>query len=406
MSDAVAPQPLKLQDAADATRPALLPGKNASSDAQMMRLCYVPSVTSTGADEFGRRSADRRMLVLVREAKGWTQRELAARADVSQPTISKAENGVAELRGETLEAVAAALDCPIALLTHPVPSLGLDVSCLHHRRRSSRLTVAAKGKVEALAHLSRLSIELLLASEPLPRVHLIRSASLDAPDPVAAAAAVRDQLSLGAGPVPNLVAVLEGAGVVVFQRQLGSTAQDAVSSWPHGNERMPILIINGGLSGDRQRFTIAHELGHLVMHRLPGEDQEAQADLFAASLLAPPDEIRPELVGLTTAQFRRLAELKATWGMSIAALIRRAYDIGEISERQYREFHLRLNRMGWRTSEPVDVPTEDPTLLHDAIRRRVSAGQTVAALARTALMTEDSFRRYFPIELRESAQTA
>ncbi|NTW39507.1 MAG: helix-turn-helix transcriptional regulator, partial [Cellulomonadaceae bacterium] len=97
-----------------------------------MRLCYVPSVTSTGADEFGRRSADRRMLVLVREAKGWTQRELAARADVSQPTISKAENGVAELRGETLEAVAAALDCPIALLTHPVPSLGLDVSCLHH----------------------------------------------------------------------------------------------------------------------------------------------------------------------------------------------------------------------------------------------------------------------------------
>lgn len=351
-------------------------------------------------------SADRRTLTLVREAKGWSQRDLAARADLNQSTISKAENGIAELRGDSLRSVAAALDCPIELLTHPTPALGLDVSCLHHRRRSSRLTVAAKNKVEALAHLSRLSIERLLALAPMPAADLPRVQQLEAPDPVTTAADVRKHLRLGHGPVPNLVAALEAAGVVVFERPLGSTAQDAVSSWPQHPDSVPILIVNGGLSGDRQRFTIAHELGHLIMHRIPDEDQEAQADLFAATLLAPPEDIRPALEGLTTAHLRRLAELKPVWGMSIAALVRRAYDIGEVTDRQYREFQLRLNRLGWKTSEPIDVPAEHPATLRDLITRELSAGRTVAELARTALMTEDSFRRYLPVDPRESARPA
>lgn len=346
------------------------------------------------------------MLVLVREAKGLSQRDLATLADVNQSTISKAENGLAQLKGETLRDVARALDCPVDLLTHPAPQLGLDVSCLHHRRRSSRLTAVSRNKIEALAHLSRLSIEQLIDGQRLVPVDLPRVAGLDAPDPVETASVVRAHLQLPPGPVDNLVGALEAAGVIVFERPLGSAAQDAVSSWPQNGGRVPILVITSGLSGDRQRFTIAHELGHLVMHRIPGDEQESQADLFAASLLAPPDEIRPDLAGLTTAQFRRLVELKPKWKMSIAALIRRAYDIDEISDRQYREFQLRLNRLGWKTSEPVDISPERPSTLHDLLQRRLLSGQAVADVARTALMTEDSFRRYFPVEPRDSAMTA
>lgn len=349
--------------------------------------------------------ADRRSLVLVREANGWTQRELADRAGVNQSTISKAENGLAELKGELLVQVARALDCPVSLLTYPTPESGLDVSCLHHRRRASRLTVAAKNKIEAVAHLSRLSVERLLAGQFNTPVAVARVSELEPPDPVVVAAQVREELDLPGGPVANLVGALEAAGVVVFQRPLGSTAQDAVSSWPHGGDRLPLLIVNFGLSGDRQRFTIAHELGHLVMHRVPGDDQEKEADLFAASLLAPADDIRDDLNGLTTAQFRRLLELKPKWGMSVAALIRRAFDIGEISDRQYREFQLRINRLGWKTSEPIDVPAEHPRVVHDALQRRLENGQTVTELARLALMTEDSFTRYFPVDPRTSALT-
>lgn len=365
--------------------------------------CYIGPVTTSASSES---SADRRMVVLVREAKGLSQRELAALADLNQSTISKVENGLAELKGETLREVARALDCPVDLLTHPASPLGLDVSCLHHRRRSSRLTAVAKSKIQALAHLSRLSIEQLIDGQPLVPVDLPRVAELDAPDPVEMARVVREHLNLPLGPVEDLIGALEAVGVIVFERPLGSAAQDAVSSWPQNGGRVPILVISSGLSGDRQRFTIAHELGHLVMHRIPGDEQENQADMFAASLLAPPEEIRPDLAGLTTAQFRRLVELKPKWKISIAALIRRAYDIGEISDRQYREFQLRLNRLGWKTAEPIEVPPERPSTLRDLLQRRLLSGEAIADVARTALMTEDSFRRYFPVEPRDSAMTA
>jgi Zn-dependent peptidase ImmA (M78 family)/transcriptional regulator with XRE-family HTH domain len=341
--------------------------------------------------------ADRQMLALVREAKGWSQRELAVNADVSQSTLSKAENGLMELKGEALTQVAAALDCPVSLLAHEVSAGGLDVTCLHHRRRASRLTVASKNKVEALAHLTRLSVENLLPPEARLPVGLPRVEGLDPVDPAGLAGVVRVALGISEGPVRDLTQALEKGGVIVVVRPLGSAAQDAVSSWPHEAGRPPVLVVNSGLPGDRQRFTVAHELGHLVMHRLPGEDQEREADAFAAELLAPAEQVRPDLEGLTTADLRRLAALKPVWGMSIAALVRRAADVGVISERQYREFHLRLNRMGWRQSEPIALAPEQPRVLEGLLRSRLEAGASVADLARTALMTEASFVRYFPV---------
>ena len=49
------------------------------------------------------------------------------------------------------------------------------------------------------------------------------------------------------------------------------------------------------------------------MHVLPNPEQEQQADLFAAELLMPADDIRPQLDGLTTGDLHRLLELKAQW---------------------------------------------------------------------------------------------
>jgi Zn-dependent peptidase ImmA (M78 family)/DNA-binding XRE family transcriptional regulator len=344
--------------------------------------------------------ADRRMVTLVREAKGWTQRELAAAAHLTQSTISKAESGLVELKGANLEAVATALDCPPALLTFPMPELDIDVTCLHHRRRKSSMTALVTKKVEGVAHLTRVSVESILpAGEPLEltATRLPRVEGLDIPDAVALAAQVRELAGLPPGPVANVIQTLESLGVLVLQRPLGSTAQDAVSSWPHDSNRPAILIVNTGLSGDRQRFTVAHELGHMVMHRLPDENQEHQADLFAASFLAPADDIRPHLDGLTTRDFKSLLELKLTWGMSVAALIRRALDVGTISDRQYREFQLKLNRLGWRTSEPVSIKHEEPRIMREILTNYAARGASVGDMARLAKMNEDAFRRYFPV---------
>jgi len=341
------------------------------------------------------------MVTLVREAKGWTQRELAVRAHLTQSTVSKVESGLVDLRGTNLDAIARALDCPPALLTFPMPELEVDVTCLHHRRRKSKMTSLVTKKVEGVAHLTRLSVEALLPEAVATRTgvaRLPRVEGLDKPDPVALAAQVREIAGLPPGPVENVIATLESLGIVVVKRALGSTAQDAVSSWPHDTNRPAILIVNSGLSGDRQRFTVAHELGHMIMHRLPNEDQERQADLFAASLLAPADDIRPHLVGLTTRDFKVLLELKLTWGVSVAALIRRALDTGVISDRQYREFQVKLNRLGWRTSEPVSVKHEEPRILRETLSQYAARGLSVSDMARLARMSKDAFCRHFPVD--------
>ncbi len=344
-------------------------------------------------------AADRQMLVLVREAKGWTQRDLAAASAIHQSAISKYENGLVELRGANLRAVAAALGCPPELLTTPLPDPSLDAVSLHHRRRGSLMSVAATKKVEGLAQLTRISVEALLnASGSSPTVSLPTVVTDDEPiDSAAAAARIRTAAGVAPGPIHSLMEAVERLGVVVVQRPLGGTAQDAVSSWPFDPSRPPILVISTGLSGDRQRFTLAHELGHLLLHRLPSDTQEAEADAFAAALLAPAKDIHDDLEGLTTREIRRLVELKVKWGMSVAALVRRASDLELISERQYREFNVKLSRLGWRSSEPVTIAPERPRALADALEDQMRSGRTAGDLARIAMMTDEAFRAYFPV---------
>ncbi len=93
------------------------------------------------------------------------------------------------------------------------------------------------------------------------------------------------------GPVPDIVAVLEHAGALVITRDLDSDLLDAVSQWAEGGQ--PLLLVNTRAPGDRRRFSLAHELGHLVMHDEPGtgSTQEKQADAFAAEFLMPASDI-------------------------------------------------------------------------------------------------------------------
>jgi Zn-dependent peptidase ImmA (M78 family) len=346
-----------------------------------------------------------RLVALVRDAKGWSQKELADAAHVSQGFVSKVESGLLDLRGENLVAVAAALDCLPELLVDDTPVQGLEVTCLHHRRRHSKMTAATKRRIEAVTHLTRVSVEgLLHGIEIVPEARLERLDIDEFGDPESVARELRIRWRVPSGPIENVVRLLEAVGVIVVVRRLGTNAQDAVSTWPHDADRPPVMVINSGLPADRQRFTTCHEAGHLVMHSVPGDGQESEADRFASAFLAPAEEIRPQLEGLTTADFPRLIQLKSQWGLSVAALIRRAVELETISERQYREFQIKLGRLGWRSVEPGTLPAETPKTLTSVIDVHIADHDySVHDLARAALMTDEAFtRHYLP---RRSDQT-
>lgn len=346
--------------------------------------------------------AHHRLVAILREAKGWSQANLADEADLSQGFISKVESGLLPLSGDSLTKVADALSCPVDVLTDDTPFQGLEVTCLHHRRRHSKIPAATKRRIEALTHLTRVSVEgLLRGIELIPEEGLRRIDPAEAGGPAAVAAAMRAAWRVPSGPIPNLVQLLESVGVVVVVRDLSTAAQDAVTTWPHDQDRPPIMVVNASQPGDKQRFTLSHETGHLIMHPIPTEEQEDEANEFAGEFLAPAADIDAQLSGLTTRDFPRLMQLKAEWGMSMAALIRRAKDLDRISDRQYREFQVKLRKMGWHINEPGSVPVETPATLERVMSVHLADHDySVSELASAARMSETPFRKHYrpPVE--------
>lgn len=305
------------------------------------------------------------------------------------------ESGILDLSGDNLAHVAAALDCPVALLTDSTPIQGLEVTCVHHRRRQSKITAPTRRRIEAVTHLTRISVEGLLTGIELEPEAAIQRMDIDEyGDPGEVARAARAAWRIPSGPVGHVLRALEAVGVVVVVRPLQTQAQDAVSSWPSG--RVPIMVLTGTLPPDRQRFTVCHELGHLIMHAVPGDEQEDQADKFAAEFLMPVADIAADLVGLTTRDLPRLLIVKAKWGVSVAALIRRGRDLEMVSERQYREFNIRLRRLGWHLLEPGTLVLEEPVTLRRVQQVHViNHDYTVDDLATAARMTPGPYRRYY-----------
>jgi len=339
-------------------------------------------VTSTVRDA----NTTGQMVQLVRVARGLTQAKLASRAGISQAVLSKVEGGVIELDQDRLQAVAEGLGVPLARLTTSEPTGGVLSACAFHRKRNS-LPVSDANRIRANMDLRRMHVEALLptteAEVAVPR----KPASDDDWDsPETIALEVRDAMGLGDGPVQDLVAAVEHTGAVVIVSELGAARIDAIGSWPHGHR--PLFMLNSRTPADRRRFTLAHELGHAVLHELPTPDQESEADRFASELLMPSNTIRPELQGL---DLPRLVELKRRWGVSMAALIRKARDVNAISDHDYKRLNIALSTAGYRTNEPVPLHEEQPTLVDQAVHRRLDRGELVQQLADRALMTVDEF---------------
>ena len=120
---------------------------------------------------------------------------------------------------------------------------------------------------------------------------------------------------------------LEAAGCLIIAEDLGTSRVDGLSQWI---DDYPIIMVNSSAPTDRFRLTVAHELGHMVLHSaFPAlNDMESEANAFAAEFLMPEDVIRPQLRNL---KIGRLLDLKREYGVSMQALVERAYHLSLLS---------------------------------------------------------------------------
>lgn len=334
------------------------------------------------------------MLTLARESRGWTQGKLAEKSGVSQPYISRIEKGLKEPTPDKLDALAQALRYSTEALALDEPVLGVDA--LFHRRLKT-IPVTVLRQDQAQINLRRIQTRRLLqgiefdAPNTFPRLDVDEVGG-----PLEAARLVRRAWRIPFGPISSVVTCLEDAGGVVVPMSFQTPRVSAAALWPRGDQR-PMFFINADHSGERQRFTLSHELGHMVLHDVPEPEYEQQADAFAAEFLMPEREIRPQLEAhrLTLA---RLLNIKLHWRVALSAVVKRADTLGVISERQARSLWQMLNARGFKDREPSPIEPEEPTLLRSAIDLHQQEHRYAASeLAAVAMVAEDEFQALFPI---------
>lgn len=314
-------------------------------------------------------SMNPRMLVLARDARGWTQEQLADESGIAQSTICKAEKGGAPLPDPVLPNVAAALKVTVDLLCWQDEIYGFGSASFFHRKQQS-LPQRSLKKIQARLNLLRMRLRRL--SDGLEVEAPLSVPRMDIDDYGGAheiARRLRAAWRLALGPVPNLVRLVEAAGGIVVREDFGTHKINAISVWHPGVG--PIFALNKSLPPEEQRFVLGHELGHMVIHEgePPHDDAEREADQFAEELLMPGAEIIGDLLDIDV---RKAMALKPYWQVPMQSLILRAEHLDVITHSRSRSLFAYLNKMGYLRPEPNPLDREEPTVLDEMVRIHVS----------------------------------
>ncbi len=306
---------------------------------------------------------------LARSMKGMSQRAVAESAGISATAVSKFERDLAQPRPSTLMRIARALSTEIEFFFKETRVRELRATY----RKHSRLGLRSQRQLEAEvvnAVEKYMSIEEVFPEDFAPDSDLPRYSVTSEEDAECAAQMIRSRWNLGAGPVDDLTGRLEGNFVKVVEVR-GIAGFDGFSCWVNGEE--PIIAFNGEMPGERQRFSLSHELGHLVLQVEEQSLIEMVANRFAAAFLISREAALSELGSRRkNLSFEELLLLKQEYGVSIQWWIRRAYDLNIISTDTYSTLFRRLSSMGWRTCEPIGIPAEKPRRLRLLVHRALA----------------------------------
>lgn len=328
----------------------------------------------------------------IRQARllaGLTQDALAnALAEAGHPAtkavISKYEKNKGAPSAQFLLLAASILGVPSSYFTHQ-PSL--EVNWLAFRRHSALPGREQEAVKAYAADVAELQIGLQFLLHPNTEVNMpehIPVASLD--DAEEAAMQLREIWDLDENPIDSLVQTAEDHQVIVIGWRKHAGEFDGLSGWCNQH---PVTVINTLADTDRRRFTLAHELGHLVMDTSTvSKAAEKLAHRFAAALLAPSARVLHELgTRRTRLDWEELGILKRKYGLSMAAWVYRAKDLGIITEHHAMSLYREMSTRGWRKREPVDYAgDEEPLKLEQMAHRAVAEG----------LISPDQIRRVYP----------
>jgi Zn-dependent peptidase ImmA (M78 family)/transcriptional regulator with XRE-family HTH domain len=326
-------------------------------------------------------------LTLARQLAGLKKIKLAELIEMTPASVSAWENGTKKPNSSAVAKLSVALQVEPQFFAPPTGVAPLPAA--PHFRSLRSTTQLAQDQAFAYGRLAGDIAALIEKSVEFPARDLpafpLSATEVSGDGPEQAARAAREHFGLPIGPVQHLVRLAERAGVLVVFSAPQTASIDAYSMEAGGR---PIIVLHPDKDDYyRQRFDVAHELGHLIMHadaEPGGRIAEDQAHRFASEFLMPADEIRQYLPRTTTNKgWATLRQLKEHWGVSMQALLYRARSLGVMSDVTHRNAMIRVSGLGWRRAEPGTVIVlEMPSLIPRAVEVLENAGISAEDIVR------------------------
>jgi Zn-dependent peptidase ImmA (M78 family)/plasmid maintenance system antidote protein VapI len=325
------------------------------------------------------------MIVLAREARGLTQTDLAEKLKLHRANVSRLEIGDTNVQSETLVAISEATNYPPQFFMQQGGTTPVNLAY----RKREHVPIKVLTPIEAKMNIIKRHVQFITSAlnKSLPKVPIIGVTETNTPSEIARL--VRQQWSIPSGVIEDVTKTLENQGIIISNFDFGTERVDSRSMLT--DDKYPIIFLNKALLGDRLRYTLAYELGQLVMHTFTDvysdRDISREANQFASAFLMPREDILPDLQ-MENITLPLLASLKKKWKVSMIALLYRADDLGLLTPNQKRYLIQQFNQQKIRRREPMelDTPLETPTLLKSMINYfikeyEIGVGQMAATFA-------------------------
>lgn len=304
---------------------------------------------------------------------GFSLRGLADVLRISHTTVSKIEKGELIPSSELLIKISKAFNVKVSELFKE-PKKELEIKEINYRK-SSKFTLKNKGIVEEI---TKEKLQKYLEVEDIIPVKKNNNLSIenlgftiDSLDEIEEEVIIlRDKLKLGLEPISNMINLLESLGIIVI-------FIDTINGFD-GKEGLvnnkPFIIVANDKPGDRQRYNLAHELGHLLV-KFDNLDPEQVANYFAGAFLIPKESLLNDL-----GEKRRklslfeLENLKRKYKVSMQSIIYRSYQVGIISEGEKIRLFKQFSMLGYRKDEPINIEKEETFKFENMICELVSEG--------------------------------
>jgi Zn-dependent peptidase ImmA (M78 family)/DNA-binding XRE family transcriptional regulator len=343
----------------------------------------------------------------ARKALGLSLRDLGVKVDLSHAAIKKYEDNQVIPSSDILIKLSNALHVRVEYFFRPER---FNLESIHYRKHAD---IPARHLEEIKAKIldqieKRVELESLFPTSPvkvfsfknLPKI----KSHTDEAEKIAEE--LRGKWDLGLDPLLDIIDILEERGIKVFE--VDNKQYPKIDGLYANVNGMPVFVVGSQYPGDRQRFTLAHELGHLILDNFtpPGVDVENFCNQFAGAFLLP----RQSIINVL-GEYRNFIEpqelslLKKEFGISMASILHRAEETGIVSKRLYAEMRSNFNERGWNLKEPGKQYPREKTYIFEQLIFHALAEEYLGESKAAELMDMplESFRALRAMESQDVA---